>query len=573
MKHMKSFIKNLSFRKKIILICLGIGLIPVILLGTFSYAQMRQLLIEREYTALKESLEQEAKNLDYKMDSYLAAMNLIVWNEGIRYSLSKSYKNNYDMYLTYRDVIDPMFHTLRSMNKTISSITIYTDNSIHPHGDILRPLADISTADWYESAKNSTTPFFIFSEDNRRLLLICKLYYRHSSNTNIICMTIDSNTLFNSIKGPFDESYGITLLDKTGNIVFQYASFPDSKKDYMLTPQELQMELLHKSKTSKYVIERTPLASVDWSAYLYRPVKIVSAPANNITFTVIFIILLCLIIILLSCIMLSKVVVRPLRALYDNIKLIEQGDLSITVEQTSTDEIGHLIRAFGHMVERLKYLINEVLHSKIAQQEYEMKALQAQINPHFLYNSLSLINGKAIMTGQEDISQMAQLLSTFYRTTLNKGKNLISVKDELQNTRSYAEIQKMMHSDSFDIIYDIDEAMYTFTMPNLLLQPIVENAILHGIDHKETPDRGILTISCYQEDNVLVFKIMDNGCGISESQCQTILTSESTGYGIHNVHHRVQLYYGAEYGLRYSSTKGRGTCATLVLPAGHGDGA
>ncbi|WP_127837520.1 cache domain-containing sensor histidine kinase [Clostridium prolinivorans] len=566
MKRMKTFIKNLSFRKKILLISLGVGLIPIILLGTFSYGQMRQLLIEREYRALRESLNQEAKTLDYKLESYLAAMNLIVWNESMRYSLSKNYSNNYDMYLTYRDVIDPMFHTLRTLNGTIDSITIYTDNSIHPHGDILRPLSDIKEAPWYGSAENSNTPFFVFSENNRRLLLVCKLYYRHSNYTNIICMSINYNGLFNTIKGPFDESYGIALLDNAGNAVFQYANFPNAKENYRLTPQELQGSSLNKGRTSKYVVESTGLSSVAWTAYLYRPVEIVSAPANNITFIVVCIVFLSLLIILLACVMSSKVIVRPLRALHNNMKLIEQGDLTITVKQTSSDEIGHLIQAFSHMVERLKYLIDEVLRSKIALQEYEMKALQAQINPHFLYNSLSLINGKAIMTGQEDISQMAQLLSTFYRTTLNKGKNLISVKDELQNTRSYAEIQKMMHSDSFDIVYDIDESMYSYTMPNLLLQPIVENAILHGIDHKETPDRGVLTISCYQEEDRLIFKVMDNGCGMTEDQCEAILTSESPGYGIHNVHHRVQLYYGSEYGLRYNSTKGRGTCATLTIP-------
>jgi two-component system sensor histidine kinase YesM len=246
-------------------------------------------------------------------------------------------------------------------------------------------------------------------------------------------------------------------------------------------------------------------------------------------------------------------------------RLIEQGDLSITIKQTSSDEIGHLIQAFGHMMERLKHLINEVLKSRITQQEYEMKALQAQINPHFLYNSLSLINGKAIIAGQDDISQMARLLSTFYRTTLNKGKNLISVRDELENTRSYAEIQRMMHSNSFDIVYDIDESVYSFSMPNLLLQPLVENSILHGIDHKETSDRGVLTIFCRRNDQMLIFKVLDNGCGMSAEQCENILTSESSGYGIQNVHHRVQLYYGTEYGLRYTSTKGVGTCATLTL--------
>ncbi len=105
------------------------------------------------------------------------------------------------------------------------------------------------------------------------------------------------------------------------------------------------------------------------------------------------------------------------------------------------------------MTKKLRHLIDEVLKSKIKQQEYEMKALQAQINPHFLYNSLSMINNKAILSGQESISQMARLLSTFYRTTLNKGNHLITVKDELDNTLAYAKIQQLLHSDSFDIIY------------------------------------------------------------------------------------------------------------------------
>lgn len=565
MKHLKRFFKNLSFRRKIALISLGISLIPVLLLGSFSYSQTRHLLLERENTALKESLEQEVKNLDYKMDSYLAAMNLITWNENMRSSLSKTYNNNFDMYLIYRDVIDPLFLTIRSLHSTIDSITVYTDNPIHPHGDILQPLSEISEEAWYEYAYGNTTPFFTLSADGNTLLLICQMYYQHSSYTNIVCMSIDANTLFRPLKELFDQAYGIILFDHEGNTVFQYTDFTGSKHDYASILEELKSNSPNVSDTSDYVVKKATLSSVDWEAYLFRPVETIAASVNQIAVIVILIILLCLFIILLSCIILSKVVVRPLEALAKNMQLIEQGDLSINVKKTSSDEIGHLIQAFSQMVERLKHLIDEVLKSKIKQQEYEMKALQAQINPHFLYNSLSLINGKALLAGQNDISQMALLLSTFYRTTLNKGKSFTTVNDELKNTLSYAQIQNIMHSNSFDIVYDIDENLFSYPIPNLLLQPLVENAIIHGIDHKETLDKGILTISCYQEDSLLIFKVLDNGCGMSEEQCRNILISESSGYGIQNVHHRVQLYYGSEYGLHYNSTKGVGTCATLTL--------
>jgi two-component system sensor histidine kinase YesM len=566
MSKVKEYIKNISFRKKITYISLVISLIPVLLLGSFAYAQTRRLLIEREIIALEEALDQEVRSLDYKMNSYLDAMNLIIWNENIRSSLSRTYDNNFDMFKTYQDIIDPMFLTIRSLHSTVNSITIYTDNNIFPHGDILRPLSDIKDASWYETAYNHTTPFFTVSSNGKNLYLICQMYNKRSPLTNIIRISINTRALLRSLNDVFDESYGVILLDQNNELIYEYANFTQKGYEDNSLLQKLITDTNQKPEISDYVVKHAYLSSVSWSAHLYRPIEAVSSSVDRIAVMVLLIILLCLAIVLLSCILLSKVVVRPIEALSRNMKLIEQGNLSITVNYNSSDEIGNLIHIFKQMVERLKYLIDEVLKSKIAQQEYEMKALQAQINPHFLYNSLSLINGKAIISGQEDISQMAQLLSTFYRTTLNKGKNFTTVKDELQNTLSYAKIQRIMHSNSFEIVYDIDETVYPIQMPNLLLQPLVENAIMHGIDHKETPDKGILTISCHREDQLLVFKVLDNGSGMDDILCSNILTSKSTGYGVQNVHHRIQLYYGEDYGLCYTSTKGLGTCATLTIP-------
>ena len=245
---------------------------------------------------------------------------------------------------------------------------------------------------------------------------------------------------------------------------------------------------------------------------------------------------------------------------------IESGDLTVTVTHESRDEIGHLIKRFRKMVNRLRYLIDEVYKSKIAQQKYEMKALQAQICPHFFYNSLSLINSKAILADHQDISLMAQFLSSFYRTTLNNGKNTISVRDEWTNVTSYIQIQCLMHDGSFDVYYDIGDDILDYTMLNLLLQPIVENAIVHGIDHKESSGRGLLTISGKQAHNNLLFTVTDNGCGIHPDVLENILTTETSGYGIKNVHRRVQLHYGKEYGLSYKSILDEGTTVYLTIP-------
>ena len=169
-----------------------------------------------------------------------------------------------------------------------------------------------------------------------------------------------------------------------------------------------------------------------------------------------------------------------------------------------------------------------------------MRALQAQINPHFLYNSLSLINWKAIRAGEEEISEMSQLLSTFYRTSLNKGSNVISVENELSNTEAYIKIQLMMHNYNFDVDFDIDDEIKEYYMINLLLQPLVVD---------------------------IVFEVEDNGVGMTKEMCEKILTSKSKGYGIKNVYDRIKVVYGDKYGLEFISIENQGTIARIRISA------
>lgn len=217
---------------------------------------------------------------------------------------------------------------------------------------------------------------------------------------------------------------------------------------------------------------------------------------------------------------------RPLEKLSADLLLVEQGHYetagSHEDDSGRSDEVGQLQRAFRAMVIQLNHLINEVL-----------------------------------------IAQM--LLSTFYRTMLNKGKSITTIRDELENTKAYVSIQQIMHSWSFDVTYDIDERTLPFSVLNLIIQPLAENAILHGLDHRQAPGKGMLTISCRLEEETILFQVIDNGCGMSESDCQSILSADSKGYGVQNVHRRIRLYYGEGCGLQYRSTPGSGTCAVLRL--------
>ena len=560
MKKLLHIFKNLRFQRKIIAISLLISLIPTALLGLFSYTQMRTLLIDREKTAIQETLNQEVIQLDYKINSFLSTMNQITWNENIRLALSKNYDSNFDMYLTYRDTIDPLFLTIRSLNTDITAITIYTDVNIYPHGQTLRTLTDAQNQIWYDQACQTTTPFFSLSSDGQTLYLIDRIHYTHVPYTSMICMAIDLSASMQNADSLFNNNYGFLLANASGETIYSYTNLPEAS----LTT-DMSCDMLFNDDLTGYITETETLSNTGWNVFLYRPARFISSAASRITYIVWGMILLCIVLIFFVSILLSKVIVAPIETLSAGMRQVESGNYEVAIYCDSKDEIGQLILSFQKMVETINNLINKVLFDQIQQQKYEIEILQSKINPHFLYNSLSLINSKAILSGQNDISQMARLLSTFYRTMLNKGQQITTIASELENTKSYISIQQMMHSNSFETIYDIDETVLGYEIPILLLQPLAENAILHGLDHRELPGPAILSISCYQQNQDIIFKVMDNGCGMSETQCEQILNADSSGYGVKNVHQRIQLYYGTDYGLTFHSTPNMGTYVLVKI--------
>ena len=559
MKRLRQWYKDLLFHNKVLFSLIVVSLVPVAILGFFCYAQTRNLLVQREKEVLEETLKQNVTALEGRLSSYKTIIDTLVWNDSLKRAVASEYETNLEMYLVYRDVIDPLILSIKGLNPAVDRITIYSSNeTLYPHGEYLMALETMkcspemlrdSKIHWYTDGKNC-------------LELYCKIYEENQAEQNVVYMKVNYPQTFSAMTELFGEEYGVLITDEAGDTVFSYELLGgDSMSEDSGAVKEEKI-----LQSDDYVVKRAVIEPCNWNILLYRPQKAVSASARSITFLVVVIIIFCIIMVLFISVILSKSVVKPIDELIQNMDQIENGRLSVGIREESSDEIGRLIRHFRKMVERLDYMVNEVYKSRITQQEYEMKALQAQINPHFLYNSLSLINWKAIMADQEEISEMAQLLSTFYRTTLNRGKNVTTVKSEWDNTVSYTRIQSIMHSGKIDIRLDIDETILKYEILNLLLQPLVENAINHGLDHKETAGDKRLLIRGVEDRDRLVFEVCDNGCGMPEDVLQDILTMKTKGYGVQNVHHRVQLYYGNEYGLFYESKAGEGTRVRLIIP-------
>ena len=378
----------------------------------------------------------------------------------------------------------------------------------------------------------------------------------------VLYVQVDYEKLFESFKQMNDSNYGIFIMDELGNNIFNFDQFEDPNKSRKMTFDEFNKGI---GKENIYTIVTAHSVNNNWTVSLYKPQKLIYESTNfMITGNVIAIMLLIVFSIIITSV-LSKVMVSGLEKLRANMEEVEKGNMEITVKSNNEDEVGALIRGFEKMIIQIKALIEDVYESRLIQKDYEMKALQAQINPHFLYNSLSLINWMALETDQEDISKITLSLSTFYRTALNKGKNILRVRDEIKNMRSYLDIQLMMHDHEFDVDVEIDECILDHNILNLILQPLIENAIDHGIDLKTDGRGGIKIIGKKQNDEIVLI-VSDNGVGMSKEQAESILTNKSNGYGVKNVNERIKLYYGEQYQLKIESEIGIGTKVKVTIP-------
>ena len=197
----------------------------------------------------------------------------------------------------------------------------------------------------------------------------------------------------------------------------------------------------------------------------------------------------------------------------------------------------------------------------------ELKALQAQINPHFLYNTLDAIAWLCEDGQNKEAEEMVTALANLFRISISKGHEMIPIEKELQHARSYLKIEKIRYKDQFTYHFDVDETCLGYLCNKITLQPIIENAIYHGVN--QMPDEGKIDIRIFSKEDDIIFQIEDNGVGMTEEMCREILQRESgdrTGIGIKNVNDRIKIYFGEEYGITIASELDEGTCVTIRMP-------
>lgn len=563
MKKIIQWIKNQKLRNKLYLIYLAAGLLPMLLVGIYCCYYVNQLLVEREVKNLQNSLNQAMGVVENQLTIYENMSDYLAFNQAILQTVSYPYEDNYyEMYHQLVTVFDPMVTSLKYLHSDIKQVTIYASGDIVRHDTTLAPISEIKEEPWFAEVSKSGKPLWVMDESEKKIFCVRKMPELQGDD-GAIYIEVDYDKLFEPFTQMLDENYGV-YVEKNRERIFSYQTFrePYSSTEY----SEENTTSLKYSKNSKLIFVECDLEkNLGLHALLYRPISQIE---ETIAPMMKGMIIICVLGVLAAGLLLThftRVIVRNIEKLTLNMQEVKKGNLEVTVASDAQDEIGELIRGFGNMVEYIKTLIEEVYEGRISLKEYEMKALQAQINPHFLYNSLSLINWKAIEADEKDISKITLALSKFYRTALNKGNNVLPLEDEISNVKSYLDIQLMMHDYEFDVEIDIDESMYFYDTPNLILQPLIENAIDHGIDLK-TDGRGKITIRGWQDENNMYLSVEDNGAGMEEAVANAILTRKSKGYGVRNVNDRIRLIYGPEYGLTIESKVGQGTKITIRFP-------
>ena len=563
MKRMIKFFRNMKFRYKLITTYILLGIIPMTIMGLVWYNQTRTILMKQEKSSIENYLTQAVSNMDNQLRIYNNLSDYIAFNQQISHVVSHEYDSYYDMYNQFSNVLDPMLASLKYFHSDINQITIYTKNNVVKHNTTLAPITEIENEDWYKIIKGNNDIHWFVSQDEKKVFCARNIpTLENNYEVGVLYVQVDYEKLFESFKQMNDSNYGIFIMDELGDNIFNFDQFEDPNKSRKMTFDEFNKGI---GKENIYTIVTAHSVNNNWTVSLYKPQKLIYESTNfMITGNVIAIMLLIVFSIIITSV-LSKVMVSGLEKLRANMEEVEKGNMEITVKSNNEDEVGALIRGFEKMIIQIKALIEDVYESRLIQKDYEMKALQAQINPHFLYNSLSLINWMALETDQEDISKITLSLSTFYRTALNKGKNILRVRDEIKNMRSYLDIQLMMHDHEFDVDVEIDECILDHNILNLILQPLIENAIDHGIDLKTDGRGGIKIIGKKQNDEIVLI-VSDNGVGMSKEQAESILTNKSNGYGVKNVNERIKLYYGEQYQLKIESEIGIGTKVKVTIP-------
>lgn len=411
--------------------------------------------------------------------------------------------------------------------------------------------------------------------DHNRILYVGRLYaYPSVDFLGYMALEIRKSSLHTIIADiDLSEDGKVFLVNEDGDIVVS--------KDGSQVGEPLDMAYMECFNGEEAFYEDISIDGVPYSVYISKPTSnkwhiLLALPRadymrdiSNLRNIVIAITAVIIFFAVFAFLLISKSTTRSIQTLVCSMEDFGQGNFDANCQIDSEDEIGRLGLAFNKMVKDMKELVNSAYEQELMQQKAQMKSLQMQINPHFLYNTLDTINWMARIRHVDEVGDMAAALGNMMRYSLAKN-SVASIREEIKNLKDYLFIQNYRYGDKITVSFEIDEPLMEISIPKLLIQPILENAIIHGIEEKL--DKGHILISAWTEEEELYICVSDDGVGMTEGAIRQLLQEGEksaakghTSIGLINVNKRIQLIYGQQYGLSVQSELGKGTKMTLHM--------
>ncbi|QHT62569.1 sensor histidine kinase [Paenibacillus lycopersici] len=577
--HLTAPFLNLSMRGKMFSLFVLVSILPLLFFVFYSYQSVKEQLINQTYSGMTLATSQITSNLQNKLNNYSKISASLYLDATLQEYLSKSYNGSADYLDAYR-YIDNVMNNVLITNPEVNDIAIYSTNPNMPVDNIfIKKLDDsIRSQPWFTQVQHTYgNVIFMINQggadnllpaETQPMFTLVRYLNYNSLNFPYGVLTIDvkESDLY-ALMGKENNNKDIYIVNENGIIV--------SCKDKRLLNTDLGKLLPGHFKSgttgrfeSTYQGEKV-LVVYDTGANGWKTVSIVPysgfmAPAIASSNRILLMASVCILFSVVLIYLVARMSTKRIESLLKNIRRMEREDFELENIPMGHDEIGQMSFALHKMAGRIKNLINEVYKKEISKQESEMNILQAQINPHFLYNALASISALAMQHKDPKIQDMVSHLAKFYRISLNKGKNLISLNEELKLTKYYLSIQQIRYEGLLHVHFQIDEAVLVHYTVKLALQPFVENCINHAI---WDDDRGItIIIRAYRSDDDILVEIVDDGMGMTRQTLEKLRAKDEIGFGISNVDQRIKLAFGDAYGVSIASRLGIGTSVQIRLP-------
>lgn len=582
--------KDMKIRKKLIISYVIVVLMPISIVGIYLTSGMRNMVIDKTISEVNVNIDRIQDRLSEVIKIANDVSDRIYFNEKLRDIVSTQYKSVEDVVNVYTN--NAVFDEYMRYYKEIKSIRFYVYNeTMLDDSQYIKVTDDIKKTDWYKNAVERNGGIiwaYKYDEILRQncLSLIRLIKYDDRNNLGVLVINISEDSLRNIIN---DEPFHIIISVNDGTIIIDNnnSSLVGSPVK-LLDSNRLKSDMKNYKLTGKYnnekcniiintfAVEKAPINY--FQIFTIVPIVDITNSANKISFRGFFIIGLSFILAFGLIIIFADTISKRIILLRKEMHKVVSGDFNIRKSIDGKDEIGELYDDLYKMMESIKQLIDEVYIQKLQkeqlkskQKEVEFKMLASQINPHFLYNTLETIRMKAYCSGQKEIANIVKMLGKIMRRNLEVGHKSVPLQSEIDLVKNYLEIQKLRFGDKVDYSINILTDISSYDVLPLLLQPIVENAFVHGLEGKE--GTGNIDITINKKDKFLVIEVADNGLGIQKDKLDYLIKKINDfgddinkSIGLSNVNQRIRLCYGENYGINIESKLNEGTKVSILLP-------